>query len=368
MTDMKPIRPVEPDAGAGMGQDSMIERAMARLGDKGFAPPPVPTDLLPASLMPPAMRATAPAPAPAAAPVVPAAAVPAEAAPVATEFANPTAAPAAPAPAAAPAATDAAESREIPVDARPVPAADTHIHVIERERLVNAGIAHPDGGGTAQLEEFRIVKRQLLENTQELARRGGGEAAHRVMMTSPHSGEGKTFCAINLALSFAAERDTEVLLVDFDLARASVMGMFGLPAGPGLMDALVDPAVDVLECIMRTDIPGLSVLPGGPPTRSDAEYLASVHARTVLDRLTAHHPNRLVLFDTPPALAASIPAALAKLVGQVVLVVKADTTAQGAIKDAANLLSGCPNLHLLLNAARFSPSGRRFGSYYGYRG
>ena len=35
---------------------------------------------------------------------------------------------------------------------------------------------------------------------------------------------------------------------------------------------------------------------------------------------------------------------------------------------AAGLLGGCPNLQLLLNAVHFSPSGRRFGSYYGYKG
>ena len=40
----------------------------------------------------------------------------------------------------------------------------------------------------------------------------------------------------------------------------------------------------------------------------------------------------------------------------------------GALDDAISLLSGCPNIQLLLNAASFSPSGRRFGSYYGYGG
>jgi hypothetical protein len=46
--------------------------------------------------------------------------------------------------------------------------------------------------------------------------------------------------------------------------------------------------------------------------------------------------------------------------------VRADTTGQSAIEDALSLLSTCPDIKLLLNAAHFSPSGRRFGSYYGY--
>ena len=86
----------------------------------------------------------------------------------------------------------------------------------------------------------------------------------------------------------------------------------------------------------------------------------------VLDRLTQGAPHRIVLFDSPPALAASPAAALAKYVGQVMLVVRADQTGQGALEDAISLLSACPNIQLLLNAANFSPSGRTFGAYHGY--
>ena len=65
---------------------------------------------------------------------------------------------------------------------------------------------------------------------------------------------------------------------------------------------------------------------------------------------------------------ASPAAELAKYVGQAVFVVRADRTGQGALEDAISLLSACPNIQLLLNAVHFSPSGRRFGSYYGYGG
>jgi len=333
MTEMRPHSPPAADnaGAAARGNDdrSVIERAVGGAGPLRFAAPPVPVTLRGAS--------TAPAEPPAAAPAGPSEA--------------------------------RSEPRSRPV--RP-PENGAVVHRIDLGRLADAGIAHAESGDSTSLEEFRIVKRQLLEHVAELKRRGGGPAAQRLMLSSPHSGEGKTFCAINLALSLAAERESDVLLVDFDLARASVTRMLGLrkvaEAQGGLMDALVEPSRDPNQFILTTDIAGLSVLPGGPPTRSDAEYLASKEALTVLDRLTAGRPGRIVLFDTPPALAATIPAALAKLVGQVVIIVKADTTAQRAISDAAELLGGCPNLHLLLNAARFSPSGRRFGTYYGYRG
>ncbi len=84
--------------------------------------------------------------------------------------------------------------------------------------------------------------------------------------------------------------------------------------------------------------------------------------------LTDEAPQRIVLFDSPPALTSSISAELAKLMGQVVMVVLADSTPSGAVQDAASLLAGCPNVQLLLNSVQFSPNGRRFGSYHGYRG
>jgi hypothetical protein len=74
----------------------------------------------------------------------------------------------------------------------------------------------------------------------------------------------------------------------------------------------------------------------------------------------------MVIFDSPPALAASPAAELAKHVGQALVVARADETGQSALEDALTLLSSCPDIKLLLNAAHFSPSGRRFGTYYGY--
>ena len=68
------------------------------------------------------------------------------------------------------------------------------------------------------------------------------------------------------------------------------------------------------------------------------------------------------------ALAASPAADLANHVGQVLVVARADRTGQSALEDALTLLSNCPDIKLLLNDAHFSPSGRRFGGYYGYGG
>lgn len=239
---------------------------------------------------------------------------------------------------------------------------------IDRKRLLEHGLILPGGEVTSLLEEFRIVKRQLLLAARDARTAGGGAAAQRVLVCSPLPGEGKTFCAINLALAIAAERDSEVILVDADFAKPSVPALLGLTAGKGLMDALTDPGLKVEDCVIPTDVDGLFVLPAGNMTAADSEYLASSRTSEVLARLTDGAPNRMVIFDSPPALAASPAAELARHVGQALVICRADITGQTALEDALSLLSSCPDIKLLLNSAHFSPSGRRFGAYYGYGG
>ncbi|MBC2666345.1 capsular biosynthesis protein [Novosphingobium flavum] len=270
-------------------------------------------------------------------------------------------------PAETPEPRHAVPMRPEPLTAAPV-AFPQVFHAVDRVHLRNQGMIVPEGSVTALLEELRIVKRQLLVQSADLRRGGMGAAAQRVLICSPLPGEGKTYTAVNLALAIAAEKESEVILVDADFAKPSVLSTLGLPGGPGLMDALADPAIDVADCVLGTDIPGLWVLPAGNATTADTEYLASSRTRSVLDRLTQGAPHRMVIFDSPPALAASPAAELAKYVGQALVIARADRTGQSALEDAISLLSACPNIQLLLNAVRFSPSGRRFGTYYGYKG
>lgn len=315
---------------------SLFERADAAYGldPRAGAPkfPPVPLDIPP---VPQAVR-RAPASQPAARPAV-------HTAPAATPYA--------PEPAPAPEAPRAVAFRGPYV-------------AIDREHLREQGLIVPEDPVTGLLEEFRIVKRELLAD----ARSGASARARRILVCSPHSGEGKTYCATNLAIALAAERGLEVLLVDADVVQPSITDRFGIEAEQGLMDALADPALLPESLVIRTDIEGLFVLPAGTASSLDAEYLASTRTAEVLDRLTEGAPDRILIFDTPPALAASAAAELAKHVGQALLVVRADETSRAALDDAQQLLSACPDIKLLLNAARYSPSGRRFGSYYGAKG
>ncbi|WHO37608.1 AAA family ATPase [Sphingobium sp. AP49] len=233
------------------------------------------------------------------------------------------------------------------------------VQPIDRARLVEAGYLLPGAPVTAMSEEFRLLKRGLL------AQLDGNARGNRILLCSAHSGEGKTFCAINLALSLAAEKDREILLVDADFGNPGIPEALGLNSGPGLMDVLADPAMAIEDCVIRTDIPSLSILPAGQRSHADTEYLASARTEALLQRLTEGRPDRIIIFDSPPLLAASPAAVLASHAAIALLVVRADRTAESALREAASMLKGGVQVQLLLNAVRFSGSTRRFGSYYG---
>lgn len=237
---------------------------------------------------------------------------------------------------------------------------------INREHLAAQNLIVPDGPVTGLSEEFRIVKRQLL-----LAARGGKgfdalPAGERILVCSANPDEGKTYCATNLALSMASEKDNRVLLIDADFAKPSVLSRLGIETRPGFMDALADSKCDVESLVLQTDIDGLSVLPAGSRTNQDTEYLAASRTADIIHQLSKNDPSRILIFDSPPALAASPASVLALHVGQILMVVHADVTTDSALRDALNLLSGCDHVQLLLNRTKFSPTGRKFGNYYGY--
>lgn len=238
------------------------------------------------------------------------------------------------------------------------------VAAIDRGMLAEKGMLVPGAPVGALAEEFRLVKRQLLLGAQEVAEGPLGQRARTILVGSGKPGDGKTFCAINLAISLAAERDVEILLVDADFAKPHVMASLGLDDSPGLLDVLAEPTMDPEQCVVRTDVPQLSLLPAGQRSHADTELLASRRTGEVLDALLAANPKRIIVFDTPPALAASPASVLALLVGQVMLVVRADRTTEADVREAVNLLDGCERIHLVLNAVSYEPGRGRFGSYY----
>ncbi len=238
---------------------------------------------------------------------------------------------------------------------------------VDPEAMAAAGLLVPGAPGGGLAEELRLVKRRLLASVDARIARGD-ERARVVLIASGQPGEGKTFMALNLALSIAAEQERSVLLIDGDNAKPELLARLGVAEdGPGFLDSLADPRLDPESLVLGTDIPRLSILPAGRKDRNIPEYFASARMPELITRLCEADPSRIILIDSSPALAASATGVLAQHAGQTLVIVKADTTAEADLKETLDLLSGCDELALVLNSTAFQVGGRRSGRYEEYR-
>jgi protein-tyrosine kinase len=263
-------------------------------------------------------------------------------------------APAPAAPEAAPHAAPHAAPKAAEAEARPAQKSSTRRVELDLNRMRDLGMVTAAGGRTRLLEDFRVIKRPLLQRA--FAERAEGEKpGNLIMVTSSLPGEGKTYCAINLAMSIAMELDHTVLLVDADVARPSVLRSLGLPAHRGLMDILVDDKIDMADVMLRTNVDTLSILPAGTSTPRATELLASSSMSTLVSEIANRYRDRIVIFDSPPLLLTSESRVLASHMGQIVMVIEAQTTTQHAVKEALRQLESYPNVNLIYNKTREFP-------------
>ncbi|ASF45026.1 XrtA-associated tyrosine autokinase [Methylovulum psychrotolerans] len=235
---------------------------------------------------------------------------------------------------------------------------------IDWVRLAEMGFVTPSDVNTKTIEEYRNIKRPLVYNAFG-AGSVGIARSNLILVTSSVPGEGKTFTAINLALSIANERDKKVLLIDADVARPSVSKTLGInsPSRLGLIDYLENENIAYSDIELLTNMPGLRIIPAGKLHKYSTELLSSNKMVLFAEELSNRYPDRIVIFDSPPLLAATQGEVLAKLVGQVVLVVEAEKTFQSMVLESVNKLSACDVVLLVFNKTLISLSD---GYYYGY--
>ena len=238
---------------------------------------------------------------------------------------------------------------------------------LDFDALDSARILRPNAPRSKMADQYRVIKRPLITNAM-----GKGAMAlthgNLIMITSALAGEGKSFTAINLAMSLATEQDNTVMLVDADVARPSVLRILGLPPGPGLLDLLENKA-SMSDVLLRTNVDKLTILPSGSPHARATELLASDAMSALLDDMANRYPDRIIIFDSPPLLLTTESRVLASHMGQVVMVVHADKTKQSDVQNALSTIEDCPVKMMLLNQARSDSMGAYgygYGHGYGY--
>jgi capsular exopolysaccharide synthesis family protein len=184
----------------------------------------------------------------------------------------------------------------------------------------------------------------------------------KLMITSASPGEGKSTTAANLAVVIA-QSGKRTILIDADLRRPVLHQVFSLPNAVGVTNALLMPeGSDLSPLLQATDIENLWLLSSGPQPPNPSELLGS-HRMEELIRELRQHADMLV-FDSPPTLAVTDAAVLARQMDGVLLVVESASTREVAAKRAAQGLLKV-NANVLGVAVNRIPY-RMAGSHYYY--
>lgn len=239
----------------------------------------------------------------------------------------------------------------------------TETLLLDKKELESRGFLIDDGSRKSIKDEFRQIKRKLLNNAFGTGSKTLNNS-NLVMVSSSKPNEGKTFISINLALSIALEQDKTVLLIDADVLRPSINRELGFQQVPGLIEYLLGQKDDISDIIYGTNIDKLKVIPAGEPHHLSNELLASDRMHSFAKELAQRYPDRIVIFDCPPLIGVTETLVLANLMGQAIVVVEESKTLLADIQKATENLNEDLALGLVLNKA--IRSHKDMYGYYGY--
>jgi polysaccharide biosynthesis transport protein len=173
------------------------------------------------------------------------------------------------------------------------------------------------------------------------------KAIRVILVTSPGAGEGKSSISSNLAASLA-QGEKKVLLLDADMRRSSVRGIFDGDE-LGLSSLLVDHKPDKAKGATIDEIPNLEVIPAGTLPPNPADLLASHRMESLMQELLERYDY--IVIDSPPLLPVTDPRILAAYADVVVLVVKGGSTSRRHLARGLELLRtvGAPLAGIVFN-------------------
>ncbi|GLR70944.1 XrtA-associated tyrosine autokinase [Agaribacter marinus] len=237
---------------------------------------------------------------------------------------------------------------------------------IDLERLESLGFVTTSDPRRRINEEYREIKRKLIQNAFGPLSKTLSNS-NIIMVTSARPSEGKTFTAVNLALSIAAEQDKTVLLVDADVLKPNVLKTLDLRAKKGLMDYLLSDSEPLSQYIYRTNVDKLRIIPAGSSHHLSTELLASAIMHETVNEFSTRYPDRIVIIDTPPIIGINESAILASFAGQAVVVVEEGKSKLPDIESSVERLNPDMAVGFVVNKSiNMTEAGGYYGYYYGH--
>ena len=191
-------------------------------------------------------------------------------------------------------------------------------------------------------ESFRKLRTMILHPES-------GNAPRSIMVLSSDPQEGKSFVCANLGVSFAHSVEKQALMIDCDLRRPSLQGLFGLKHRKGLTNYLRD-GDNISNLICTTGLPKLSIIPSGLSPDNPSELLSSNKMPAMIEELANEYDDRLILLDTPPFHAASETLVLSQLVDKIVLVVRWGKSGRENVKKMTDIIGREKIIGVVFNA------------------
>lgn len=246
---------------------------------------------------------------------------------------------ASPAPSPAPAAA--------PPSGEPVlPPRRTRVVPVSTETLARNRIVTSSGAVSPAADAFRVLRTQLLSRLETL----NGRA---IAVCAATAGAGKTFVAVNLAISIARHLHLTALLVDLDLRRPSVHRYFDLQPEVGLSDYLLGTR-QLEDCLVNPGIERLVLLPQVHSLEHSSELLALPRMAELVGQLKARYHDRVVILDCPPLLATDDAIHATGYADGCLLVVAEGSTTKDDLLRSAELIGEEKYLGSVLNNVRWS--------------
>lgn len=202
-----------------------------------------------------------------------------------------------------------------------------------------------------------------------------GENVKKIMLTSCHASEGKSYLSMNIMRTLA-KLGKSVVLVDADLRRSMIVQQYGLQFENedqivGLSHLLAG-MVDEASAVYETNIPGAYMVPVGRKVSNSLPLLNSSRFPQLLDDLAEEFDY--VIIDAPPIGMVIDAAQIAKYCDGTVFVVGFNSVRRQALADAKEQIeqTGCPILGAVLNMTEYDNylskkySYKSYYSHYGY--
>ncbi|MFV5685840.1 polysaccharide biosynthesis tyrosine autokinase [Flavobacterium sp. GB2R13] len=221
----------------------------------------------------------------------------------------------------------------------------------------NTNLAVYDKPKSALSESFRAIRSSL----QFLYKQQHVDGAKTLMITSSVSGEGKTFCSINIATVFALS-EKKTVVIGLDLRKPKLATEFNLSNEVGIVNYLIKQKT-VDEIINHTNVPYLDVILSGPVPPNPAEMIMSEGMKELIEELKKKYDY--IILDTPPVGLVSDALELAQYCDVTLYIVRQNFTKKEMITLLNNRVKRgeLNNTSIILNGFE---NKAKYGAGYGY--